>query len=60
MVEISTDGAAQRLTSYDIDMTLVALAKVPTVDVMRCSEVDMKPPEQVAAVTAEVDVRASA
>jgi hypothetical protein len=60
MLKISTGGVTQRLTTYDINMTLVVLAQVPTVDVTRCSEVEMTPPGRLAAVTAEADVRASA
>jgi hypothetical protein len=60
VVEISINGVTQRLTSCDIDMTLIELAQRLTFDFMRCSEVEMKPPMQAAAATAEVDVRASA
>jgi hypothetical protein len=57
---MSTNGGIARLTSCDIDMTLIVLAQMPTVDVMRSSEVEMKPPMQIAAATAEAGVRASA
>jgi len=50
------------LTSRTIEMSFVWLARLPTTQrlVIRCREVEMKPPAQTAAATAEVDVWASA